>query len=268
MALLTELKTIGILTTATIRADRTRHCPFDEKVRNRGAIDYRVDANSGIRIIKWVDNNIVHLASTYASVNPVTQVQRWEKVKKVHINVPRPAIVKSYNASMGGIDLSDMLLSLYRTKINTKRWYIKMFFDCVDIAKINGWLMYRRYCEQVGISKCNIKPLLEFTRELSEGLMNAGKIKPILGRPKKSSKSPASIRISNTCGCVYAVPTPVRDTRYDMIGHWPEFLEMKGRCRQCNEAGKESTPRSYCMKCNMPLCCTQKRNCFLAFHTK
>ena len=77
LALLTELKTIGILTTATIRADRTRHCPFDEKVRNRGAIDYRVDANSGIRIIKWVDNNIVHLASTYASVNPVTQVQRW-----------------------------------------------------------------------------------------------------------------------------------------------------------------------------------------------
>ena len=128
--------------------------------------------------------------------------------------------------------------------------------------------MYRRYCEQVGISKRNIKPLLEFTRELSEGLMNAGKIKPILGQPKKSSKSPASIRISNTCGRVYAVPTPVRDTRYDMIGHWPEFREMKGRCHQCNEAGKESTPRSYCMKCNMPLCCTQKRNCFLAFHTK
>ena len=75
-----------------------------------------------------------------------------------------------------------------------------MFFHCVDIAKINGWLMYRRYCEQVGVQKRNIKPLLEFTRELSEGVMNAGETKLILGRPKKSTKSSASTRTSNVLG--------------------------------------------------------------------
>ena len=56
--------------------------------------------------------------------------------------------MKPSNSSMGGVDLSDMFISLFRTNIKVKRWSVKFFFHLVDIAKGNAMLMYKRFCEQ------------------------------------------------------------------------------------------------------------------------
>ena len=53
---------------------------------------------------------------------------------------------------MGGVDLTDMLIVFYKTSIKSKRWYLKVLFHCVDIAKVNAWLLYRRYCDQQKVS--------------------------------------------------------------------------------------------------------------------
>ena len=90
---------------------------------------------------------------------------------------------------MGGVDLADMLISLYRIPVKTHRWYIKVFWHLVDIAKVNGWLLYRRHCDQIGIPKRSRMTLLNFTEELSEALIHARKpVKtPSRGRPTKRS---------------------------------------------------------------------------------
>ena len=56
---------------------------------------------------------------------------------------------------MGGVDLVDMLVALYRAEIMTKRWYLILIFHAIDIAKVNAWLMYRRYCNHLGILEKN-----------------------------------------------------------------------------------------------------------------
>ena len=45
-------------------------------------------------------------------------VKRWHKNEK--IDIPCPDIIKAYNETMGGVDLVDMLISLYRRNIKSK----------------------------------------------------------------------------------------------------------------------------------------------------
>jgi hypothetical protein len=80
--------------------------------------------------------------STYAGVKASNTVKRWDGKAKKNIDVKCPDMLYLYNESMGGVDLADMLISLYRTKIKSKRWYLKVLFHCVDIAKVNAWLLY------------------------------------------------------------------------------------------------------------------------------
>ena len=84
--------------------------------------------------MRWFDNICVQLVSTFSSPISLSSVKRWNSKNKSHVNVSCPEIAKEYNKSMGGVDLADMLISLYCTPIKTKRWYLKLIFHCVDIS--------------------------------------------------------------------------------------------------------------------------------------
>ena len=90
-------------------------------------------------------------------------VEKWDKSLKKHVPVPLPEGVAEYNGSMGGVDLADMFISLYRTPYKCKRWYLRVLFYCVDICKVNAWVLYRRQCWQKGIPKKKQMALLDFT---------------------------------------------------------------------------------------------------------
>ena len=100
-----ELKSLGILTTATVRANRIAGCPLkcekDLKKEARGSSSYRSDANSGIVLVRWFDNKSVQLVSTYSSPATSGTVKRWDQLSKRHILVPCPQIVKDYNSAIG-----------------------------------------------------------------------------------------------------------------------------------------------------------------------
>ena len=141
------LKEMGFLVTATIRADRMKGCPLpaekDLRKQERGSQSFKTDANFDIVLTKWYDNRCVQMISTYCDPSSVGKVQRWDRKEKKYIEIDCPSVIQEYNQSMGGVDLSDMLISLYRTSFKTKRWYLKLLFHCVDIAKVNSWLLYR-----------------------------------------------------------------------------------------------------------------------------
>ena len=75
--------------------------------------------------------------STCSSLVTSGTVKRWDQSSKRPILVPCPEIVKDYNSAMGGVDLADMLIALYRSPIKTHRLYLKVLIHCVDICKVN-----------------------------------------------------------------------------------------------------------------------------------
>ena len=95
--------------------------------------------------------------------------------------------MKAYNKSMGGVDLADMLIALYQISVKTKRWYIRVFWHLVDIAKVNGWILYKRHRVQQSITQKGEKTLLDVSCELTGSLMKANKIvaRSCRGRPTK-----------------------------------------------------------------------------------
>ena len=148
----------------------------DLKPRGRGSFDYRTDCNTGLHLLKWFDNKCVIVGSSFAGVECHNTVQRYDQAKKEKVTIDCPDIVSQYNQSMGGVDLADMLVSLYRTTIITrKRWYLKLIFHCVDIAKVNAWLLYRRHCEQRRVTKKMQISLRKFTTQIASAFTLAGK---------------------------------------------------------------------------------------------
>ena len=75
----------------------------------------------------------------------------------------------------GGKDLNDMLLSLYCTKLKSKKWYTPIFYYLVQIAAItNGCLLYRRHLKQQQPLVQHI--LLQFQSEVAKGFTEAEKL--------------------------------------------------------------------------------------------
>ena len=158
------------------------------------------------------------------------KVQCWDGKAKKHVMVDCPDIVKKYNSAVGGVDLADMLISLYRTPYKTRRWYLWVVLHLIDICKVNVWLLYRRYATQLKIPVHLQMKLAEFTSKIANALICRGKPsdRP-LGKPKKHSsedrteqrgKMPKAVALQD-------------DVRFDEIGHWLQRVQKKKADAEC-----------------------------------
>ncbi|KAL1424608.1 hypothetical protein MTO96_020012 [Rhipicephalus appendiculatus] len=119
--LIVALKEKGLLSVGTARVNRLPGCSVKTdaalKKSGRGSFDVCTEVCNNIAAVKWLDNKPVHLVSSYIGSEPVDQVQRWSATTGSHVTVQQPAIVKEYNRFMGGVDLCNMLVELYRCDI-------------------------------------------------------------------------------------------------------------------------------------------------------
>uniref|UniRef100_A0A8D0A246 PiggyBac transposable element-derived protein domain-containing protein n=1 Tax=Sander lucioperca TaxID=283035 RepID=A0A8D0A246_SANLU len=192
--------------------------------RGRGALDYK--SAEGVLTVKWYDNKCVTLLSNACGIMPLTSVQRWSKDEKAKIAVPCPSLIAAYNQHMGGIDLSDMLVHLYKTPAKSRRWYFPLFGYVLDLCISNAWLVYKRDC---GLLKEKPMPLKRFHLAVAHSL----KQKCLPPRP----------------------PQPQPDVRYDNYGHLPLHTDNRGRCCLC----PKGVSRWKCGKCNVFLCLIEER---------
>lgn len=91
LCLVEELKCKGFLCVGTVRVDRTQKRSLAPdaafKAQERGSIDFRLDEQSKIGVIKWFDNSSVHIVSSYASVQLTEICKRWNTKEKCSVDM-------------------------------------------------------------------------------------------------------------------------------------------------------------------------------------
>ncbi|CAB0015123.1 unnamed protein product, partial [Nesidiocoris tenuis] len=114
------------------------------KKERRGASDDIMKPDGTIVLIKWYDLKPVLIASNVLNCDPIGCCRRWSKKDGKYIDVPRPNAIAKYNSNMGGIDLVDRMISLYRIRARTNKWTVKVILHFIDLALTNAWILYKQ----------------------------------------------------------------------------------------------------------------------------
>ena len=109
-------------------------------------------------------------------------------------------------------------------------FYLRIFFDLMDIACINSYLIYN-------MKHPNKLFLLDYKIVVAKNLIqyHQGRKKTVpVSRPSKRKNQPESIDNHG--------------------GHLPDYQTMRKRCAYCAMEGKENRTFIICLACNIPLC--------------
>ncbi|XP_041695162.1 piggyBac transposable element-derived protein 2 isoform X4 [Coregonus clupeaformis] len=253
---------LGVRCIGTVRANCTGGATaMDDKELaklGRGAYDYC--SQEGVIAVRWLDKKSVSILSNACGIEPLGSVRRFCRETHQKIDITCPSVMSAYIQAKEGIDLSDMLVRLYKTPMKAHRWYHPLFGYILDLCIANGWLMYKRDCDLL-----NEKPVHLKRFRLS-----------VAGTLKVVNKLPARIGQQSVLPNPHTTPKrrhnpralqPTADVRYDCLGHWPIFGEQRGRCNLC----VKGVSRWKCSKCGdgkLFLCLNNKQQCFVCYHQK
>ncbi|XP_066946080.1 piggyBac transposable element-derived protein 3-like [Macrobrachium rosenbergii] len=143
-ALMVDLTKQGFRACGTIRENRTGKCPLLPKKeiekKERGSYDYRSD--NMVLCARWNDNSIVTDASNYYGVSPIQKVNRWVKNEGKR-RVEQPYLISMYNKGMGGVDVCDKMLSTYRPRMRSKKWWWNIFSQLLNLSIVASYRFYQ-----------------------------------------------------------------------------------------------------------------------------
>ena len=270
--LLHQLSDLGIGGTGTVRKNRLHRVPLPDaksvEKMERGS-SMSVYKNDQVCTV-WRDNKAVYVASNIHNVseksedgsdeNQQGKAKRYSKKDGGQVFINRPSLIAKYNDGMGGVDLLDGMVALYRCTIKKKKWWFCFVPWSINIAAVNSWRLRNLALKHHGIPFDKHKHnYLTFVRDVVEGIMKChGKYSVTLPM-QMSMSSPKSKRLK-------IFRKPPTDARYDNIGHLIKKYEIghRGRCRKCTEDKRLGDNRStyYCPKCNVSL----HVDCFWEFH--
>lgn len=54
----------------------------------------------------------------------------------------KPDVVSFYNSSKYGVDVVDQMARKYSVKVPSRRWPVHTFYNLLDLAAINSWILY------------------------------------------------------------------------------------------------------------------------------
>lgn len=219
----------------------------DKHMKDRGSISVATNEKN-ITVTKWNDNNFVYTASTYAGAEPMSEASRWDKKRKERVCVSRPYAIELYNKHMGGMDLTDFLVSCYRHNLKQKRWYMRIFFHFINLTITNSWISSKWTNQESSMD------LLEFRSKLAHSLISKGR----MGLTRKRKGRPISNMLSSRSRYVDSIK------RYDLgLGHWAVKQEQLSASR-CKSPVCSRRTRYKCSVCECYLC----PECFEVFHSK
>jgi hypothetical protein len=226
----------------TIRSQR-KYLPEsfrEKKKRNQGESEFWTCNNLVATI--WQDRRPVHLLSTCSKATGPDTVRRKSKSGEALV-IPCPPSVKLYTEYMGGVDRSDRMIRTYSTSRRSKKWWLRLFYYCLDTAVVNSYILYQHSGKPTHL------PYLQYVEQLALDLIGTTSQ---VTRSRQSVPKRKKGRRSH--------PRPVAGE------HWPKKIAQQQRCRYCLPRGKKRVRTLYiCEGCDVPLCI---ENCFKFYHTR
>lgn len=219
--LLDHLHSKGICATGTVRENRLLNCPLPKKeaFNKKPKYSHQYSSSSSVMVMKYKDNNVVSIATNYDAPT-IGSRKKYSTEKKGNVTVPQPQIVHHYNLYMGGVDMLDKMVALYRTRMRQRKWWWPIFVYFFDVAVTNSWIVWKKDQKQPKL------PLLDYRRKLAIGILKHHGIPSSQGR---------------------RAPVPQDVVRYDKMNHWLRSCDYR-RCKNCTGRAK-----FYCVKCNVGL---------------
>lgn len=229
----------------------------------QGSCDEAVSHDGKVALVKWFDSRSVVMASNFVGVGTMDEVQRWDKKQGRFLKVSSPEVVKLYNEAMGGVDLLNQLVSLYRTEIRSRKWTLRMITHAFELAVVNSWLEYRLDAKRANLQTKDTLDILHFKMNVAQCLVSVHK--PVAAKRGRPSMSPEPQPHAHRPRVQDARPLP--EVQYDMVDHMPNYDE-KTEATRCKRPCCTGKTHVFCDKCNIHLCFVPHRNCFKAAHRK
>ncbi|KAK2702174.1 hypothetical protein QYM36_019212 [Artemia franciscana] len=174
---------------------------------------------------KCHDNKLVHLISSFARPDPSDQRKRWDKKSQAKIDANRSHVGKDYDKFMGRVDLSDMLIELYRTDIKGKKWFMCLIYYCLDLTVANDRLLYRHNHHSDTEKSL---PLVHFCTDIADLLLRSAIVHAMRKKIMMSDSVPSF------------------SVHYDRLAHW---CEVVGERQRCQSSAKHAFTFVKCLTC-------------------
>ena len=186
--------------------------------------------------VTWMDTRVVNLLCNLRNCLDDSDVKRRDKKQRgIEITVSRPRAIELYNTSMGGVDLSDQLVSSYRRHMKSYAWYLQVFFLLVQLSGVQSYILHNELHPDAKLTQ------KKFLESLIEGLIGGRTYMQKRGRPS-------------------AAPLPV-DMRFDRtLDHAPIKYATQSKC---SVHAKRVDTLFGCGVCNVCMCPVP---CFYRYH--
>ena len=205
----------------------------------KSASDVVTDKNSNLTLVRWKDNKVVTVASTFVGKMPLRKAHRYVKAQNGRAEIDQPQSIFLYNKGMGGVDRLDQNISSYMIGHRSKKWQWPVFRFCLDQPVNNAYQLYRQQKRSERERKLDLLGLRPSIVDTYYRCLRKSTTTDIFLPPRKLSK------VSD-------------EVRYDAINYWIG----KGKQRRC--ASCQKTTLYFCEKCNVGL----HPDCHKQFHIK
>ena len=126
------------------------------KFRTMQGQEEKPQAEESVCLLVWMDKKyrttnkqVVFITNCIPAIptDPEHQCHR-KNIRDENGNYSRkliasPPIDKAYNYRMGGVDRHDRLVGQHVIPLTSKRGYIKIFFNILDSAMVNAWILFK-----------------------------------------------------------------------------------------------------------------------------
>jgi len=243
----------------------TRKSPTaDQEKENRCCSTFvekcaRIDDSIQLSVVRWFDNRPVTFLSSFVGAQPVANARRWDRTVKADKQIPCPQVVTIYNRRMGGVDLLDSLIGLYRCKLCSKKWHHRISLHLSDLTVVIAWLLYKRV-HHANASEGRMMRLHEFKCAVAEGLCYYGKTTTA---SKVSKKRRLEEMTPVPAKRLAATAAPSVAVTKDQVGHFPKWT---GKRQHCKLAGYQKLWSIVCRKCGVNPCFSSRSDCYYTYH--